>query len=128
MVICRSLVGIHSVRLPHKAIAGRGLYESNPMSSTDFTQLDDMIIFQVVIFENHLENGPVPDNSVVDCFDLRGYIIPVSTQDLSRVNYHVNLRRSRLDRFFSFPDLVFDRAVSMRKSNDGADADSRSDQ
>lgn len=85
-----------------------------------------MLGLEVIVLENDLEDCAVVGrrrDGLVDSIDLVRNVLPITAENLANINYHINLGASCLSSSDGFGDFDFGSAVSVRKSDNGANSD-----
>ncbi len=119
----RALVVVIPRRLLHESIPGTRLHERDPDLGADATQLNDLVLVEEVVFENHLEDRAVGDDGRVDEGDLPLHVGPVAAQGFADVDHHVDFGGAVLGGGGGFEDFDLGGAVAGGEGDDGADLD-----
>lgn len=116
-------VAIKPIGLLHESIARARLDESNTQISANLTQPHNMLVLQVIVFENDLKNSSLCSDEAVDGLDLVLNIGPVAAEGFTDVDDHVDLGCSRRDGLGGLCDLDGGGGGAVGEADDGADAD-----
>lgn len=111
------LVAVHAIVAPHEAVPGARLDEADAQVGTNLAQLADVLVLQVVVFENDLEHGAPRRDDAVDGVDLVLDVVPLAAEGLADVDDHVDLGGARVERLDRLGHLGRRRRAAVREAH-----------
>jgi hypothetical protein len=82
-----------------------------------------MLQAKTIILQDNLQHRPLGRNNFVKSRNFIAHILPLTTEDFANINDHFDLGSAGLRRGGGLKDFDFRCAVSMWKTDDGADED-----
>lgn len=112
-----SCVRVEPVWLLDKTVSCGSFDECDADLGANLAKANDMLIVEIVVFENNLECSTMLNDRFINLPNLMGDVIPIAAQSSSNVYNHVNLTAARGSGTVCFKHLDFCGTITVREAN-----------